>query len=443
MVGQTVAHYEILSEAGTGGMGMVFKARDLRLNRLVALKFLPPQMVLEQEMVRLEDEARAISALNHPNIATIHGIEEADGRKFLVLEYVAGGTLQSKLNEIRASGRKLPVGQALDYAIQIALALMHAHRRSIVHLDIKPSNAMLTEEGTVKVTDFGLARSAEAGSSPGSRKIFGTPQYMSPEQAEGRKLDHRSDIFSLGVVLFELLAGELPFRAAPLELRLEQISMKAFPPLKLFRFDLPDQLVGMVSKELEKDRGRRYQKMDELLADLQGVRRTVKELSDQATTPVRPILPPQRDRMSWAALIAFLMVALVLFWVSLPAPKIHLAVLPFTNVGGDPSNSAFCEGLLESVTYKLAHLQQMNRFFWIVPASEVRTESVTGPRQAQRRFGATMVLTGSVQRTGGSVRVTANLMDARTLKALPEYVKDVALGDASILQDDLVTYVAE
>src|SRR5258708_3167677 len=217
-------------------MGVVYSALDRKLDRIVALKFLPPALAESREnLERLVEEAKAISALNHPNIATIYGIEGEGPERFLVLEFLPGGTLKKKLQEAAATGRWLTIAQILDYAAGAAEGLAHAHRRGIVHLDVKTSNLMLTEEGTVKVTDFGLAKLAK---SPGAARlgiVVGTAAYMSPEQAQGGEIDARSDIFSFGVSVFELACGRRPFEASDDSAMLSRIIDQPAPRLREYR----------------------------------------------------------------------------------------------------------------------------------------------------------------------------------------------------------------
>src|ERR1700730_358418 len=252
LTGRVILHFEIREKLGEGGMGVVYSAFDRKLNRLVALKFLPPGLVDSKESLeRLVQEANAISALSHPNIATIYSLEESGGERFLVLEHIPGGTLKHKLRAVALSGRWLTIGQILNYAIGAAEGLAHAHRRGIVHQDIKTSNLMLTDEDTVKINDFGLAR---IGPSSGAAKpglVAGTAAYMSPEQAQGGAIDARSDIFSFGVTLFEMATGRLPFEASNDSEMLSQIVNCPAPKLREYRVDAPVALGRVVSNALE------------------------------------------------------------------------------------------------------------------------------------------------------------------------------------------------
>jgi len=290
MVGRRLLHYDIIERLGQGGASVVYKARDTRLDRFVALKFLTHLRASpESARALLFREARAISALSHPNIAALFDVVEADGEAFLVLEYLPGPTLRFRIDQAATAGRGLSLGEALVYALQMAHGLAHAHRRGIIHRDVKPGNAILDAEGNLKLTDFGLAKLLGGPQLTRPGTLLGTVSYMSPEQAQGRPADARSDIFSLGVVLYEMLAGQPPFRGDSETAALYQIVHADPQPLAARRPDLPEPLTSIVARALEKDPARRYPQMGLLGDDLRGV---VKKLNlgeaDRvfATTPV-------------------------------------------------------------------------------------------------------------------------------------------------------------
>jgi len=265
MLGKTISHYLVLDVIGKGGMGMVYKAEDTRLGRTVALKFLPEELTGDRAAVeRFQREARAVSVLNHPNICTLHDIDSADGRLFLVMEYVEGGNLRERI-------QKKPLGlvQLLDLAIQIANALDAAHLGRVVHRDIKPANICVTSQGHVKVMDFGLAKVLAAADGPeGSSQMatltldpvtskgsaVGTPAYMSPEQARGEELDNRTDLFSFGAVLYEMATGGSPFQGSTMALTFAAILNQSPNPPSQVRADVPLELERIIHKALEKNR---------------------------------------------------------------------------------------------------------------------------------------------------------------------------------------------
>src|SRR5262247_3322472 len=297
---QLIAHYRILSKLGAGGMGEVYLAEDTKLGRKVALKLLPAEFTTDAVRVRrFEQEARAASALNHPNIITIHEIgevrTEAGATHYIVTEYVEGETLRQRLMK-ELQGR-LSLAEALDMAPQIAAALATAHEAGIAHRDIKPENVMVRRDGIVKVLDFGLAKLTESASplvdsqAPTLAKdntdagvVMGTPRYMSPEQARGEKVDVRTDIFSLGAMLYEMVTGRKPFEGETVSDVIAEILKSEPPPLKEVRPELPSELQRIVSKALAKERGGRYQVINDLEFDLRSLKRKLELKAAQSVT---------------------------------------------------------------------------------------------------------------------------------------------------------------
>ncbi|HVW86618.1 MAG TPA: protein kinase [Bryobacteraceae bacterium] len=448
--GQTVSHYEIVEKLGEGGMGVVYKARDLFLHRFVALKFLPPEIAASPErLARLEAEARAISALNHPNIATIHAMEEDQGRRFLVLEYLEGGTLRERIRGYRAQDRLFPVDEALRIGSQLAEGLAHAHRRGIVHRDIKPENIMFTAEGALRITDFGLAKSSHSSEITRDGATVGTAAYMGPEQAMRNETSPRGDLFAVGVVLYELVAGRRPFSGATELATLHAILHEEPPPLHLLRPEAPPDLESALAKLLRKDPAQRYQSAEELASDLDAVvldRRALLEWSDSAPTrsltqPIPLIAPPKRRRnlllggaIAFAVLLA-IAVTFAIFRRPPPVPEKEFAVLPFVAASGEAEDVAFGNGLAGIVAGKLASLGAN-----VVPQADLARNRVTSIADAKRVFGVPVVLTGRIERQSkGAPKVILDVVSTSTGKSLRSAkitatpVQDEVLREAAAL----------
>ena len=380
-LGTRLGPYEIIAAIGAGSMGEVYRAVDTRLGRDVALKILPEAVASEPERLdRFQREARALAALEHPNIVTIHSVEQAGGRHFLTMQLVRGRNLTDVRRE-----RPVPLPALLDIAVQLAGALEAAHARGIVHRDLKPDNAMLTEDGRVKVLDFGLAKQAgphvEAsepytalGTLPGV--VMGTPAYMSPEQVMGQPLDHRSDIFSLGILIHELATGRRPFAADNQALLASAILRDDPPALTDADPQWPAALAQVVLKCLKKDPADRFQSMT-------GVSEAIRAVQSDG---------------SGAA-------------VATPAVK-TVVVLPFANRSGDPDNEYFSDGLTEEVIADLSRVAALR----IISRNSSMTLKGTTKNSATlaRELGVSHLVTGSVRRAGTALRVTAELVDARS-----------------------------
>jgi serine/threonine protein kinase/Flp pilus assembly protein TadD len=429
-------------------MGEVYLAHDTRLGRNVALKILPDNLAQDaHRMQRFIQEARAASAINHPNVCTIHEVGQSDdGRSFIAMEYIDGETLASKIQ-----GSPLPSFEIIDLGSQIASALEEAHSKGIIHRDIKPRNIAVTPRGQAKVLDFGLAHvmpqqnhvaigQASTLARTDTGILLGTIDYMSPEQALGREIDTRTDIFSLGVVLYEMATGCKPFST---ENKLETIDRIAHlepdPPSQLNK-RIPSELQRIIAKCLEKNPQRRYQSARDLVSDFQALKQDAH---------------PRLYRKLTAAL-AVVSLTLLLLWIpsvqqqvlrwsglaKLPEKK-FLAVLPFRVIGDDAASQSFADGLMEILPSRLSLLEQFHGALSVVPAVEVRERGITSVSKAQAAFGVTLVVSGSVQRQDARVRLTLNLNDAKTLKQLWSSVNDYALTNGSALQDGAVLELAK
>ncbi len=458
---QSVLHYEIQTKLGQGGMGVVYKAIDKKLNRAVALKFLPLQIDRSNtDLQRFLQEAQALSALNHPHIATIYAVEDGGEQQFIVLEYLAGGTLKAKLQEAYGSGGSLAIDDIVKYARQTAEGLAHAHSRGIVHRDVKTSNLMLTAEGNVKITDFGVAKlgGSPLATIPGS--LMGTIAYMSPEQALGMEVDARSDVFSFGVCLFEMITGRLPFEAPNDAALITKVASARAPELKEYRGDVPAGLELVLQGAMKKRVEDRYQTMDDVLQDLQGpVPAGLPITQTRIRSTLRPSVRSTPKRARWIAAVSVVsLVALLggVLFVNWPQRTKQLVVLRLRNVSGDPSNQALCDGLTELLTNKLSQVAQLQGQvdklrgpLSVVPASEVLKEAkegkqeVTSAQAARSVHGAALVVEGSVQRMDGRVIVTFSLVDTDKQTILD--ARDVAVPSEQLsgLQDLLVSKASE
>ncbi len=428
MVGRTLAHYRINAALGAGGMGEVYRATDTKLGRQVALKVLPPDVADDLErLARFQREARAVAALNHPNVVTLYSVEESEGIHFLTMELVEGQPLDRLI-----SGKGLPADRIIEIAHALAEALAAAHEKGILHRDLKPANVMVTKEGRVKVLDFGLAKDVGAESSVGATLtsagrtqagvVMGTPAYMSPEQVSGRALDHRSDIFSLGVVLHEMATGRRPFDGASSAELISSILRDTPVPVTELRPDLPADLARVIRRCLEKDPRYRVQTARDVGNEFRDLARLVSGPSAAGTSSSQAVAKPDTGATR----------ADEGFWV---------AVLPFRAPGGDADLEALADGLTEDVTSGLS------RFPYLQVIAHNSAMAFRGRaadiRTVGRELGARYVLEGSVRKRGRAVRVSAQLLDAASGTQLWAEAYDRDLSDASPfeIQDDLTDHI--
>jgi serine/threonine-protein kinase len=449
-IGQSVSHYRILERLGGGGMGIVYKAEDTRLKRLVALKFLSPALTSESDArQRFETEAQAASSIDHPHVCTIHEINEtADGQVYICMAYCQGETLRQRI-----AGGSLTVEDAVVIAVQIAEGLAAAHRRGVIHRDVKPANVILAGGETVKLVDFGLALLADRSRISRHGLMVGTVGYMAPEQARGEPVDHRADLWSLGVVLYEMLAGRLPFSGPSDTPVLHAIETARVPPVQELRPEVPAALSAVIERCLEKDPRRRFQGAEQVAEALRRVRRELR-LSSASTLTGLPAVRTRRRvgrfLAAAGAVLALLAVAAILpssrglrSWLTeRGGGPAHIAVLPLTNVGADPGTLPFCDGIAEIVASKLTSMGGHSREMWVVPLAELRQRGVASPSDARRVFGVNLSLTGSVQRIGDRVVLTLNLVDTGSLRQVRSRVLDRRLDRLASLEGDLVEALA-
>jgi serine/threonine protein kinase/tetratricopeptide (TPR) repeat protein len=455
-VGQAVSHYRILSKIGAGGMGVVYEAEDLKLGRHVALKFLPDELADDvQALSRFQREAKAASSLNHPNICTIYEIDESDGRTFIAMELLEGQTLRHQI-----SGKPLEIELVLDLGIQIADALDAAHSKGIVHRDIKPANIFVTNRGQAKILDFGLAKvksipsnvgtigeatqstvDEEQLTSPGS--TLGTVAYMSPEQVKGQELDARTDLFSLGAVLYEMCTGVLPFRGDTSGVIFDSILNRTPASALRLNPDTPPKLEEIVNKCLEKDRNLRYQHASDIRTDLQRLKRDTESGKTVASGTAVPRWSRRTiliSAIALASVVALIAVGAFYFGSSTRTRINSVAVLPFANATGDPSMEYLSDGITEGVIDRLSGLPTVK----VISRTSVfhfKGRDIE-PQKVAKELGVDALVTGRVVQRGNDLSVSAELVDAREDKQLWGDQYKAKAADITSLQQEIASAVS-
>jgi eukaryotic-like serine/threonine-protein kinase len=439
MIGKTISHYEILEKLGEGGMGVVYKAHDTKLNRTVALKFLPSHMGIDEaERKRFLYEAQAASTLDHSNICTIHSIEETDdGQIFIVMAYYEGISLKQKIEE-----GPLTLKDVVSYAIQIASGLQKAHKNSVVHRDLKPANIFITNDDQVKIIDFGLAKAAERTLLTKSGTTLGTVPYMSPEQAQGNKVDHRTDIWSLGVVMYEMITGLRPFNSEYDTALVYSIINEDPEPVTGLRSGVPMELERIVNKSLRKDPKDRYQRVDELLVDLKTIGKEIgtakpKEHLTQKTK--------RSNRLAIGVGVLLIIAIVITILVVIQTPQAgdirSLAVLPMVNLSGEIEQEYFVEGMHDAIIGELSHISALRV---ISRTSVVRyKEGDKSLSEISRELDVDAVVEGSALKVGDNVRIRVQLVQLRPVERnLWAQVYDRDISDVLMLQSDVARSIA-
>jgi len=461
---QIVSHYRIHEKLGAGGMGVVYRAEDIRLGRMVALKFLPEDSIRDpRALERFRREARAASALDHPNICTIYEIDEDKGHPFIAMQLLHGQTLRERIGH-----KPVPLGTLLDWALQIIDALQAAHAKGVMHRDIKPANIFITERGQAKVLDFGLAKltgtdlttsDAATLSSTGplthTGAAIGTVAYMSPEQARGEALDPRTDLFSFGVLLYEMATGKQAFSGPTWAVTVHAILGQAPMSLNESMPGLPQRLQEIIDKCLIKNRDLRYQTAAEIQHDLLQLKRDFDSGKKLRTTQTAARWTPRRKLMLGLAAAALLLVIAGFVWGpaalrrmtplsvgrSFIAGRKSVAVLPIPEGADDPKLAAFGKGLLEDVAAKLSQLS-VNHELEVIPARTLENRKITTLDDAVKEFGTNLALTVSLKQEDQLVRATYSLIDTKTDKNLASDSLTAPISDLFTIEDKLTSSIA-
>ena len=429
MLGRTISHYRITSQLGEGGMGVVYEAEDTNLGRHVALKFLTPSMANDENLLqRFQREARAASALNHPNICTIHGIEQSDADHFIVMELLDGEALSDRIRR-----GPLDIDSVLTLGIQIIDALESAHSKGIVHRDLKPANIFVTARGQAKILDFGLAKIDQQKPDPSSMlptalqdhltsagATMGTVAYMSPEQARGEVTDTRTDLFSIGTVLYQMATGSLPFQGDTAAVMFDSILNRDAAPVEQVNSSLPPELGRIIGQALEKDRDLRFQSATELKTSLKRLKRDLESGRHSGETTTSAI----RSRSG-----------------STPVVHEHsIAVLYFENLSGMKEDEYLRDGITEDITTELSKIKRLKTFSRAMVLN-YRDKPVTAG-QVGKELGASYVLVGSLRRAGNRLRINAQLVDATTDFPLWSERYDREMEDVFAVQDEIAQKIA-
>jgi non-specific serine/threonine protein kinase len=462
MTGEIISHYRVLEKLGGGGMGVVYAAEDLKLGRRVALKFLPEELNKNpQALERFRREARASSSLNHPNICTIHDIEEHEGKFFLVMELLEGETLKDRI-----SGRPLPLDALLEIGIQIADALDAAYKKGILHRDIKPANIFITNPGQTKLMDFGLAKLTLDGNMPGPTLgslegvttedaltspgiAMGTVAYMSPEQARGEELDARTDLFSFGAVLYEMATGRVAFPGPTSAVIFHAILERTPPNPSSANSNLPSRFGEIVSKALEKDRALRYQSAAEIGADLKRLKRDTESTRVTAAAAIAGTPSPSRNmKLRMGLLAAGLSIAVVLALALLfsgqkikEAAADSVAVLPFVNATGDPNAEYLSEGITQDLVSTLSQLPNL-KVVSLASAYRYKGRAIDPPTVA-RELGVHTILTGRMLQRNDNVSISAEFVDAEHDRVMWSKQYQWRLADVPNIQTQITKDITE
>lgn len=429
-------HYNTIEKLGEGGMGIVYLAKDTKLNRNVALKFLPRHISLdERERRRFYQEAQSAALLNHRNIAQVYAIEEVENELFIAMEYVKGKELRTLIEE----GTLTPE-EKISIAAQIIEGLKAAHEKDVIHRDIKSRNIMVDQGGQVKIMDFGLARWQGSDHITKAGTTLGTTAYMAPEQFLGGEMDKRSDIWSCGVVLYELFSGRLPFEGLYEPAIIYSITEEEPPALSEIGEGIPKEVERGIARCLSKDPDQRYQDLEEAAIELKGRSSSKIDSFNNRNFLKKLVQPGSITKYIGGIVLTLLICAVFVFsfgseWFGngLPGKK-YLAVLPVENIGGSSELQAICDGLGETFSYKLSEIEKYENAYWVAPASEMRKEQINSVSRAHKLFGVNLAILSSMQQMGDSTRLSIELVDAKNVRRLGSSRIVVPSGDLASLE---------
>jgi serine/threonine protein kinase/Tfp pilus assembly protein PilF len=446
--GTTLAgRYEVIEELGKGGMGKVYRVEDTKIKEEVALKLIKSEIASDKRTIeRFSNELKFARKIRHKNVCQMYDLSETEGTHYITMEYVSGEDLKSTIRRVGPLGS----GKAISIAEQVCEGLAEAHRLGVIHRDLKPSNIMIDKAGNVRIMDFGIARSLKAKGITGTGLMIGTPEYMSPEQVEGKEADQRSDIYSLGIILYEMMTGKVPFEGdTAFAIGLKHKSEEPEDP-KGLNPQIPENLSQLILKCLEKDKEKRYQSAEELLSKLIIIEKDV---------PTKERILPRRKRAigkvgeikwkkfslysSFVILLIFLIVAGLILFTGRPEAINSIAVLPLTITGGDSNDQAFCGGLMETLTSKLTQLEQFQKRLWVLPSLDVLQSEITSPSEAGRVFNINLAIKGSYRRTGDMFSLTLKLVDAKKSRELKSQIITDHIANISTLQEDVIFKLME
>jgi tetratricopeptide (TPR) repeat protein len=454
VIGRSFSNFKIVDKIGSGGMGVVYKAEDTQSGDPVALKFLPEELTaVDSARKRFLREAQAVSALDHPNICSINEIvDTSDGRMFICMPFYEGETLRERIE----SG-PLHIQETVEIAHEIAAGLSYAHEHDIVHRDIKPENVFITGEGLVKLLDFGLAKLAGQSRLTPAGGRLGTIAYLSPEQACGDDVDYRTDIWSLGVMMYEMLTGKLPFRGDADQAILYSILNVEPAPVTELRPECPQHLADIVRRCLQQDRNVRFQSFSEFIQQLKILAGSLRMDRALFTRPHKetPVAGSASTlgRVFWpaAAVLTVVVITAVALWRGLgmegsPAgsqTSMRVAVLPLANRAGGEPGDAFVDGLSETVASTAAELEPFHKSMWVLPYSPAAAGALGNPGEAREAYGVNRLLSGSVQRHGEGYRLTLDILDAESLKPVESKHIDFQRDSAHSLHTDVYDAVSD